>query len=674
MPPGRGTKTRARAVGPGGGGGAGGGGRDASIGRRAGRNTTHQAKAHGRGNSLEPASGVMMEPDGTGIAEIEEMDGFHQPTALFDKGELLGELAELQAEAVPDTRAQIEVEEGPRGCRLIVVAGPDLGMEWAFKQAEVTIGRAGDNEIDFSDIAVSRNHARISREGNSFYLTDLGSDNGTLLNGVRIEHEALSSGDEIIIGARTLRFVELTEAPPTGAAHPVVEPEVGEPVLLSEAKIAAMEAKKLGQSQIDVGVLEQEDGEPSKDEDAEPPEPGAGSAGGSRRLGLLAVGALAVVGGLGFLGYEVYRRVDAEREREIEVRVRTEFLQAVEMVRVRRFGDALVLLDAALLARPEHARAKDYRDHAEREVEVWNVLEAARRLVAERRWDEAMSKLEPLARGNEGGSTELVETAWAPEIAELINKCKKAIAEAQVEEARTAFEADERELAMDLLMRAMGDYPGLESAQALRDRIEAAKKPVVKVVEAQKPRTPPELERAVALYKADRVPAAIDAAEAAGGPSAVKYIERMRDMMRLMENLGAAHRQKAAADVVRLAPKALEIDGTIGLGEGEIRARIKEYYADALYLKGLEAYQDGDFGKSFQLLNQALRTAPGHRLSENRISDLQGKARELYYQGYALKESNPAETRRIFRQIQQMTRASNQFHQWSAKWLSGNGG
>lgn len=664
MPPGRGTKTRARAHGPGG----APGGRDGSIGHRPGRNTTHQAKAHGRGNSLEPPSGVMMEPDGTGIAEIEEMDGFHQHTALFDKGELLGELAELQAEVIPVTRAQVEVEEGPRGCRLIVVAGPDLGLEWAFKQPEITIGRAGENDIDFSDIAVSRNHARLSREGNAFYLTDLGSDNGTLLNGVRVEHEALSSGDEIIVGARTLRFVELNDAPPTGAAHPVVEPEVGDPVVHSESQIAALDGKKLGQSQIDVGVIPED---PAGT--AEPPEPEAAGQGASKRLALVAVGAVCVIGGLGFLGWEVYSRVSAEKERAVEVRVRTEFLQAVEMVRVRRFGDALVLLDSAIEARPDHARAQDYRAHAEREVEVWNVLEAARKLVAERRWDEAMARLEPLARGNEGGS-DRIETAWAPEIAELINRCKKALAEAQVEEARSALEADDRELAMDLVMRALGDYPGLASAEELRARIEAAKKPVVKAVEAQRPRTPPELERAVELYKSDRVPAAIDSAEAAGGPHAVKYIERMRDMMKMMADLGAAHRQKAAAEVVRVAPKALDVDASIALGAGEIRAKIKEYYADALYLKGLEAYQDGDFGKSFQLLNQALRTAPGHRLSENRISDLTGKARELYYQGYALKETNAAETRRIFRQIQQMTRPSNQFNQWASKWLAGNGG
>ena len=637
--------------------------------KTAGRNTTGHSKAYSRGDSLDPA-GALMEPDGTGIAEIEE-DGFHQRTALFDKGELLGELAELAAEKVADTRAAVEVEDGPRGCRLIVVAGPDLGTEWSFKQPEVTIGRSAENDLDFTDIAVSRNHARIAREGNSFFLTDLGSDNGTFLNGVRIEHEALSSGDEVIVGARTLRFVELNEAPPTNAAHPVVEPEFGDPVVVSQANAQALRA---GNSQIDVNVVPSEDGPAEEGGSDAPDAPKSPFAKGAvMKLVAFAVGGLAILGGLGFLGYEVYSRVTSEREREIEIHARTYFLQAVELVRVRRFGDALVLLESTLMLRPEHARAKDYQAHAVKELDVWTTVDAAQSLVAERRWDEALVKLEPVTRGLEGGSTAPFETAWAPEIAALLALCKKAVAEAQIEEARQAYEANERDLAMDLVARALGDYPGLSSALALRERIQNDAKPVPKAA-PEKPKTPPEMEHAVSLYKSDRIPAAIDAAEAAGGPNAVKYIERMRAMMKTLDDLGAAHRQKAAADVVRMSPKALDLDASIALGSGEVRARIKEYYADGLYLKGSEAYQDGDFGKSFDLLNQALRAAPGHKLSANYITDLQRKAAEIYYQGYGIKESNPAETRRMFKQVIQMTRPTNQFHQWAAKWLSGNGG
>ena len=82
-------------------------------------------------------------------------------------------------------------------------------------------------------------------------------------------------------------------------------------------------------------MLGGEEGGPSEAQ-AEPAESDAPtSAAGKKRLLLLGLGTLAVVGGLSFLGYQVYARVQAERDREVETLVRTEFLQAVEMVRAR---------------------------------------------------------------------------------------------------------------------------------------------------------------------------------------------------------------------------------------------------------------------------------------------------------------------------------------------------
>jgi pSer/pThr/pTyr-binding forkhead associated (FHA) protein len=68
---------------------------------------------------------------------------------------------------------------------------------------DLVIGRRGA-DLDVDDRGVSRAHARISRgaEG-GWTLTDLGSTNGTFLNGVRVRSAALRDGDEIRIGAAT---------------------------------------------------------------------------------------------------------------------------------------------------------------------------------------------------------------------------------------------------------------------------------------------------------------------------------------------------------------------------------------------------------------------------------------------------------------------------------------
>ncbi len=77
---------------------------------------------------------------------------------------------------------------------------------------ETTIGRAGDNTIQLDDAAVSGRHARITRSPNAYldghydyHIEDLGSTNGTKLNGNRITRALLKHDDEIRIGAH--RFV-----------------------------------------------------------------------------------------------------------------------------------------------------------------------------------------------------------------------------------------------------------------------------------------------------------------------------------------------------------------------------------------------------------------------------------------------------------------------------------
>jgi hypothetical protein len=72
------------------------------------------------------------------------------------------------------------------------------------------IGRSRECEIRLSDLNVSRKHAEIREEGGGFVLVDLGSTNGTLLNGRRIDREPLSDGDTITLGSTQIVFGSLS--------------------------------------------------------------------------------------------------------------------------------------------------------------------------------------------------------------------------------------------------------------------------------------------------------------------------------------------------------------------------------------------------------------------------------------------------------------------------------
>jgi len=87
-------------------------------------------------------------------------------------------------------------------------------------QGPWTIGRSQENDIVISDPNVSRRHARLSRADNGFIVEDLGSTNGTLLDGAPIDRERIESGDELTFGQSTARFVRRVDSRGEGGKKP----------------------------------------------------------------------------------------------------------------------------------------------------------------------------------------------------------------------------------------------------------------------------------------------------------------------------------------------------------------------------------------------------------------------------------------------------------------------
>src|SRR5436190_22971100 len=79
------------------------------------------------------------------------------------------------------------------------------------EQDAINIGRSKDNEIVVKNIKCSRRHARIERIGATYQVTDLGSGNGTKVNGSKIDFHTLKQGDEIKIGDAILTLKSIDE-------------------------------------------------------------------------------------------------------------------------------------------------------------------------------------------------------------------------------------------------------------------------------------------------------------------------------------------------------------------------------------------------------------------------------------------------------------------------------
>jgi len=87
---------------------------------------------------------------------------------------------------------------------LIMLEGPQAGQKFKI-DGDVVLGRAIDSSVVLEDPEVSRSHVRITRsQGGVYIIEDLGSRNGTQVNGVPIQKQFLSFGDKIQVGPRVL--------------------------------------------------------------------------------------------------------------------------------------------------------------------------------------------------------------------------------------------------------------------------------------------------------------------------------------------------------------------------------------------------------------------------------------------------------------------------------------
>jgi predicted Zn finger-like uncharacterized protein len=113
---------------------------------------------------------------------------------------------------IPQPKGEPELQL-PAGKRLslAILGGPDAGTVYRIERPRVTIGRA-NADLTLNDTEASRQHAAIEVRATSYRLSDLGSTNGTLYEGSRIE-SAVELGDkaEFQVGATTLMLIVTDE-------------------------------------------------------------------------------------------------------------------------------------------------------------------------------------------------------------------------------------------------------------------------------------------------------------------------------------------------------------------------------------------------------------------------------------------------------------------------------
>ena len=118
---------------------------------------------------------------------------------------LLEHVASSSIELTDEERDVIEAL--PSGSALLLVRrGSGLGSRFLLDKDVSIAGRHPNSDIFLDDVTVSRRHSEFRRTAAGFEMRDLGSLNGTFVQGQRVESASLEDGDEVLVGKFHLTF------------------------------------------------------------------------------------------------------------------------------------------------------------------------------------------------------------------------------------------------------------------------------------------------------------------------------------------------------------------------------------------------------------------------------------------------------------------------------------
>jgi pSer/pThr/pTyr-binding forkhead associated (FHA) protein len=104
----------------------------------------------------------------------------------------------------------------PYTYKLILKSGPNAGTEYALEKDEVILGRDAKSDVVINDAEVSRRHARLIRNGEDYFYEDLGSTNGSFIQGARLSTMTLlKPGMTINIGETVVLSYMMTSSDPS---------------------------------------------------------------------------------------------------------------------------------------------------------------------------------------------------------------------------------------------------------------------------------------------------------------------------------------------------------------------------------------------------------------------------------------------------------------------------
>ncbi|HEX5747890.1 MAG TPA: FHA domain-containing protein [Archangium sp.] len=553
------------------------------------------------------------------------------------------------------------------GTRLVCSAGPCSGNEFALEEGEYVIGRANDNPICIPDTSVSRKHVLIRRVGGGWEVSDLGSGNGTLLNGEPLTSEMpLAHGDTLTLGDTELTFNDNSNATmmmPMPSAPP---PRPGRGSARSPAPAAAPAEDAGGEEGGALAGVPRRP--PPRPEGrvrstrgraaATPADPNAQK----RKKRLLILTAAVFVMLVGLLAV-----MKVQQQREAEVAARNEqlaqerraamdalFQDAKNLIRDGKWADAKAKLLELQELEPNYVQLPDYLARVEKEIPNQEAIDTAKAALEKDQLGPAATALAKVSK-----DTQLFEAV------RQLHTTLKDKADKRVRDALALFEQKQLDPSKAMVDDVLVAFPEHRDAKVVSEQVERAiairdaPPPPPTVKEAPKP-----WDQAVDRFRDGDLNGAVAMANACAAKS-----PQCKTLMAQMADFGNLYKKLEDLDAKGLA-RLLDLDKKITKGQGSKLSRNAGTRAANIFFKSASAAKaSGQYGRAMDNAQRALQADPSHAGANNIVAELRAKAKDLYLQAYALKDTNPEDAVPKFREVMAMTPSEDETHQKAKSWV-----
>ncbi|MGI5861520.1 MAG: FHA domain-containing protein [Myxococcales bacterium] len=563
---------------------------------------------------------------------------------------------------------------------LEVIDGPDSGLRLPVRGGRMIIGRGEGCDFKLKDAAASRRHAELVASPSGLVVRDLGSGNGTRVNGERVSEAAVLHGDTIAVGQTLLRVIDDLKqfeeerrpkaAPPRPGprAAPPAGPRRSTPPIARPGDYEDDEDEVSGTARMSL---------PSRDKGllgklkALPPPMRYGILGGGGLLVLLLL--LAIAGAL--KGPPPPPPGPPPEELEYEAL----FEEGKKNLRAAKYEDALASFRAAqaVIDKPELAR---YIEACERDAKASRQVLDAKSLAARGELAEAIEVLKGIEElaGVYEEAKELIKTYEADRIAAVKRQIETLLQDADVEGARellAELPESQQPVVRGQIEKAELALEQAQAEQARRERERAAQAKVKRIRKARR-----EVDEAIAgvvrkmnsgnfegaLRELDRV---MDNARSK------HVVKKVRDLRVLIPKFSSAYREgvskynggayeAAAKPLLRALTywEDMDIEGNLG-------ASLQQKVAKSMEMYGRASMARQEYGTAAKAFRQAIRFNPKAFEAKAALQEIARKAKDVYLQGYVEKDRNPDMARAKFRQVLDMVPPDHEVYQDAKKRL-----